>query len=230
MVSSDKIKPMRAREFFPMLMLMLSLPRLAAAEVTIDRTDAVIEHRTFDPASPPAEMPKLGGDEAAVTESYFSAEAIVGGSVTDQQDSASGSRSSIKVDTVRMTLRLRVTVWLPTNAVPKIVNHEEGHRAIAEYFYRSADAAARRLAEELIGQTVSGIAKTSDSAGQIATKQAAEALGGRYLGQVDLPCGKAQELYDQITEHGTNAVKEEKAIKQAIAKTQLADTDQSPPP
>ena len=80
----------------------------------------------------------------------------------------------------------------------------------------------------LMQLTVSGIGSDCDSAGQTATKQAAEALGGRYLGEVDVPCGKAQELYDQITEHGTNAVKEEKAIKEAILKTQLAETDQSP--
>ncbi|HEY1629534.1 MAG TPA: hypothetical protein VGF52_06725 [Tepidisphaeraceae bacterium] len=192
------------------------LPRLAAADVTITRSQAVIEHRVFDPNNPPADMPKLAGDEAALTESYFSANSSVGGSVVDQQKTDNGCRTSIKVDTVQMTLRLRVTVWLPTNAVPKIVNHEEGHRAIAEYFYRDADAAARRVAEELIGQTISGSGSDCDAAGQNATKQAAQILGARYMGAVDVPCGKAQELYDQITEHGTNAVKEEKAIKQAI--------------
>jgi hypothetical protein len=210
---------MRAIQNFLMVGLAL-LPRLAMADVTINRTAAVIEHRVFDPNNPPADMPRLSGNEAALTESYFSADSSVGGSVVDQQKSDSGCQTSIKVDTVQMTLRLRVTVWLPTNAVPKIVNHEEGHRAIAEYFYRDADAAARRVAEELIGQTISGGGADCDSAGQTATKQAAQILGQRYMGQVDVPCGKAQELYDQITEHGTNAVKEEKAIKEAILKVQ----------
>jgi hypothetical protein len=206
---------MRASRSFILLILIL-LSRLAAAQVTINRTDAVIEHRIFDPSNPPADMPKLDSNEAAVTESFFAADSQVGGSVIDQRKMESNCRASIKVDMVQMTLKLRVTVWLPNNAVPKIVNHEEGHRAIAEYFYRDAEATARKLAEELIGQTVSGIGGDCDSAGAAATKKAAEALGGRYLGEVDVPCGRAQELYDQITEHGTNAIKEEKAVKQAI--------------
>jgi hypothetical protein len=210
---------MRARRFFPIFIFAM-LPTCAVAQVSVNRAAAVIEHRTFDPSDPPADMPKLAGNEAAVTESFFAADSQVGGAVIDQQKTDSGCRASIKVDTVQMTLKLRVTVWLPIDAVPKIVNHEEGHRAIAEYFYRNADATARKLAEELIGQTISGVGSDCDSAGQAATKQAAQALGGRYLGEVDVPCGKVQELYDQITEHGTNAVKEEKAIKQAISKVQ----------
>jgi hypothetical protein len=213
---------------YVVVLMLILLPRLAAAEVTINRTDAVIERRMFDPSNPPPDMPKLESTEAAVTESYFSVNTNIGGQVIDQQKTDNGCRTSIKVDTVQVTLRLRVTVWLPNGAVPKIVNHEEGHRAIAEYYYRDAESVARHFAEEFIGQTISGSGKDCDSAGEIATKQAAQLLGAKYLGQVDVPCAKAQEIYDQITEHGTNAVKEEKAIKQAILKARRDDTDQSP--
>ena len=197
-------------------LILLCAARAANADVTITRTDAVIEHRMFDPNNPPADMPKLAGNEAAVTESFFSADSRVGGDVVDQQKTDSGYRASIKVDTVQMTLRLRVRVWLPKDAVPKIVNHEEGHRAIAEYFYKDAEGIARKWAEGLIGETVSASGKDCDSAGQLATSQAATALGGKYMGQVDVPCNKVQVIYDEITAHGTNAIKEEKAIREAI--------------
>ena len=107
--------------------------------------------------------------------------------------------------------------------MPKIVNHEEGHCAIAEYFYKDAETIARKWAEGLIGETVSGIGGDYDSAGRVATNRAAVSLGGKYMGQVDVPCNKAQEIYDTITAHGTNAVKEEKAIKQAIEQVKSND-------
>ena len=189
------------------------------AEVTIDAQPPVIEHRSFDPKHPPADMPKLHPHEAAVTQSYFGAESRVGGEVIDRQQTADGWRASIKVDTVRITLHLRVTVWLPDGAVPKIVNHEEGHRSISEHYYKDAEAIARKEAEALVGRTVTGRGSTPESAGDNALQQAAEELGGRYLAQTDKPCSQAQDRYDQITAHGTNPVKEEKAIEDAIRRT-----------
>jgi hypothetical protein len=201
--------------------IIISLCQCAAfADVTITRTDAVIEHRVFDPKNPPAEMPALAANEAAVTESFFAAESRVGGSVIDQQKSDNGCRASIKIDTVQMTLKLRITVWLPSGAVPKIVNHEEGHRAIAEKFYEHADVAAKKWADAMIGETISASGNDCASAGEAATKRAADSLGTKYMGTVDVPCAKAQEIYDQITAHGTNAIKEEKAIREAIERVQ----------
>jgi hypothetical protein len=115
-----------------------------------------------------------------------------------------------------MTLRLRVTIWLPQGAAPKLVKHEEGHKDIAVHYYEDAERIARAEAEKLIGQTVSGSGKDFEEAGDKALKQAAEEVGQRYLGQTDVPCGKAQEFYDQITRHGTNPVKESIAIEQSI--------------
>ena len=94
-------------------MIVMCLLRVAAGEVTITHVDAVIEHYMFDPSNPPEDMPKLSGNEAAVTESFFAVDLRVGGTVSEQQKTNSGCRTSIKVDTVQMTLRLRVRVWLP---------------------------------------------------------------------------------------------------------------------
>src|SRR4029450_146088 len=137
----------------------------------------------------------------------------VGGDVVECEDQPDRRRSSIKVDTAPMTLRLPVPTWLPTGAVPKLVKHEEGHKDLAEHYYKDAERIARAEAEKLIGQTVTGTGKDFEEAGDTALKRAAEEVGQRYLGQTDVPCGKAQEFYDQITRHGTNAVKEAAAIE-----------------
>ncbi|HEY7086565.1 MAG TPA: hypothetical protein VH518_00670 [Tepidisphaeraceae bacterium] len=187
-------------------------------EVTIDRTDAVIEHKTFDPKHPPADMPSLHPNEAAVTQSFFGAESHVGGEVVDRHAVPEGCQASIKVDSVHMTVRLRITVWLPKDAPPKLVKHEEGHRELAEHFYKDAESIAREEAQKLIGQTVTGTGKNCEEAGDNALKHAAQELGQRYLARTDIPCSKAQEIYDQLTLHGTNAFAESKAIEEAIRK------------
>jgi hypothetical protein len=200
----------------------------ALAQVTIDRTEPIIERRTFDPKHPPQEMPRLDPKEAAVTQSFFGAETRVAGTVVQQTKLPDGQcRASIKVDQVHMTLRLRITIWLPNDAVPKLIHHEEGHRKISEHFYKDAERIAREQAQALIGTTVVGSGKDCETAGDNALKQAAQELGGRYLGKTDVPAGKAQDLYDQITAHGTNAVREDLAIRQAIeqATRQVASDD-----
>jgi hypothetical protein len=199
-------------------LVLLTWAAFARGEVIIERTEPVIERKTFDPKNPPADMPKLDSKEAAVTQSFFGAETRVGGDVVERDRVPDGHRSSIKVDTVRMTLRLRVTIWLPRGAVPKLVKHEDGHKDLAEHYYKDAERIARAEAEKLIGQTVSATGSNFDEAGENALKRAAEEVGQRYLGQTDVPCGKAQEIYDQITRHGTNAVTEAQAIAQSIAK------------
>jgi hypothetical protein len=190
----------------------------ARGEVIVTRTEPKIARRTFDPKSPPADMPKLSGNEAAVTRSFYGADSRVGGEVVSTTQTASGTQATIKVDTVRITLHMNVTIWLPKNGNDKITNHEEGHRKIAEHYYEDAESIAKQLANDLIGQTVEATGRSPDDAANKALKQAANDLGKQYLSKTDTPCGVAQKAYDQITEHGTNAVKEDAAIKQAIQK------------
>jgi hypothetical protein len=205
--------------FRPVLLLtVLLLPRVLLAEVTVTRSDPVIERITFDPKNPPSDMPKLHPNEAAIARAAFSANTRVGGLVVERKPGESGFRATLRIDTVRINLDLHVTIWLPRNAVPKIVNHEEGHRKIAEYYYQNAEQIARQEAGKLIGQTVTGTGADYASAEDNALKDAREALNKRLLDLADAPSGKAQEYYDQITAHGTNAVKEDRAVEQAIRK------------
>lgn len=199
----------------PLLLLSFVAP-LAHAQVKIDRAEPVIERRTFDPKNKPPEMPKLHPNEAAVTQSFFGAESHIGGQVVERTQTPQGYQSSIRIDSVHMILKLRITIWLPTDAPPKLVKHEEAHRELSERYYRDAEKIARRHAEALIGQTVTGTGDDYASAGDQALKRTAQEVGQRYLGDTDVPCFKAQEIFDKITAHGTNAVNEAKAIERAI--------------
>lgn len=115
-----------------------------------------------------------------------------------------------------MTLQMRATIWLPKNATPKLTRHEEGHWQLALHYYEDAEAIAREIARELIGQTIKGRGPDPEAAAANALKEAAQVLGGKYLGKTDIPCGEAQEHYDRITAHGTNPVPENRAIAESI--------------
>lgn len=199
---------------------LLCVSSIASAEVKVTRNPATVETRHFDAAHPPAEMPKLSGNEAAVTVSNFGSEAHVGGEVTDQQANDGKAEVSIKIDSVEIVTRLGIVIWLPNDANPKLAKHEDGHRQIAEHFYQQAESVAQRDAEALIGQVVKGHGTDVSAASDMALKASATALGKLYLQQIDSPCAKAQEAFDQITMHGTNAVPESKAVERAIAKVE----------
>ena len=204
-------------------LVLLGFAQVAPAQVTIERTAPVIERRTFDPAHPPADMPTLHPREAAVTQSFFGAETRVGGNVTEERQLDDGkTKVSIKVDTIHVTVKLRVTIWLPKNATRKLTNHEEAHRTIAEHYYQDAERQARAAAEPYLAKTITGIGTDSEDAGNVSLKQTAQEIGGIYLGNTDGPCSKAQDAFDEMTAHGTNAVKEQKAIADSINRATTA--------
>lgn len=208
---------MNYRAFLPAL---LGLAACLQASIKIDVQEPVVERKSFDPANPPADMPKLSGREAAVTVSYFGAESHVGGAVIGKQATATGASETLRVDTVEMLLKLRIVIWLPRQANDKLAHHEDGHRQIAELFYRRAESIARREVGPLIGTTVCGNGKDAEAAGDDALKSAAEMLGKKFLADIDTPCATVQERYDQLTEHGTNAVSEDRAIREALRAVQ----------
>ena len=193
-------------------------PALGAGQVKITRTPAQIERRTFDPRRPPATMPRLRPGEAAITYTNFGADIQMGGDVTKASPEPEGIEAQVKISMIDMSLRMSATIWLPTNSNAKIEKHEEGHRQIAEHYYADAESIARSLAEPLIGTTVVGRGKDSTDAANNALANARTELASQYMKQTDGAGGKAQQIYEELTAHGTNAVNEQKAIEEAIAR------------
>ena len=176
--------------------------------ITIDKQPATVATRTFDPRRPPAEMPKLKRGEAAVTESGFGC----GVQLEVQKLTANGETREVKIVGVRADLKLEVTIWLPKDVTKKIRVHEEGHRMISEYYYQDADKIAREVAKKYIGKQIDF--KGADV--QAAIKKEATRFCEEYLAAVEAPSQKAQEKYDEITDHGRNRVPEQRAIEESI--------------
>ena len=106
--------------------------------------------RTFDPANPPADMPPLPSGETAQCDTNYQSNASVSGK-SFQTDA---THATLTITQVKVTLGLIVTVWVPTEATQHVIEHEEGHRQISEYYYQSAEKIAERVAAAYIGKQV----------------------------------------------------------------------------
>ena len=70
--------------------------------------------RTFDPASPPPDMPPLTAGENAECVSDFLSNANVGGQ-TRRTDATHGT---VTVSQIKVTLQLNITIWVPADVTP----------------------------------------------------------------------------------------------------------------
>jgi hypothetical protein len=191
-------------------------PATTQSAVVIERSAPDVTQRTFDPKNPPSEMPALRPGEAAVTESNFSCQTVIAATIVDQIPSSGGCTTTVRITNVRTTIKLGIVIWLPERGSRKLTAHENGHRAIDEQFYAGAEDVARRLSEAMIGQRRVGKGATCDAAAQAAIKEAGDQLCGDYMAAVQYPATRVQELYDEITDHGRNRIREQAAIQRAV--------------
>lgn len=211
------METVRRRAVLPLAMLLLAASAARAA-VTIIREPAVVEGKTFDPAHRPADMPPLNGNEAAVTQSKFECRAGISYELVSRREENGRCTTTIRVDSVQMTLQLKIVIWLPQGAPRQLVAHEEGHRQIDQRVYDGTEPIAREIATALDGKTVSGQGDTCQAAQQQATDSISGKLCRRYIRRVATPADQVSAAYDRITAHGTRAQPAvEEAIRQAFA-------------
>ena len=105
---------------------------------TVTKQPIAFATRTFDPAAPPADMPPLSAGENAECDSNFLSNASVRGD-SRQTDA---THATVTVTQIRVTLQLNITIWVPTGASREVIEHEQGHRQISEFYYQSADKLA----------------------------------------------------------------------------------------
>jgi hypothetical protein len=210
--------------FHVVLLILLALTALARAAqtapaepaVVIERLPPDVQLRTFDPKNPPSTMPSLRPGEAAVTESNFSCQTLISAVITDQISSASGCTTTVRITGVKTTIKLGIVIWLPERGTRKLTAHEQAHRTIDERFYVDAEAVARRLSDAMVGQRRVGKGRDCDAAAQTAIKEAGDQLCGDYMAAVQFPATRVQQLFDEITDHGRNRIREDAAIKRAM--------------
>jgi hypothetical protein len=175
-------------------------------------------NRTFDPAAPPADMPPLRRGESAECDSNFLSNASVSGE-SRQTDAA---HAVLTITQVRMTLQLKITIWAPVGATEQVLQHEDGHRQISEYYYQTADKLAQRIAATYIGKQVEITGTDLNAVSSAMLQQLADEITGEY--DKELNPESAQLLYDALTNHGRNDTPVKDAIATALRDVKVAST------
>jgi hypothetical protein len=180
------------------------------AEPTIDKRPVVFAQRTFDPANPSGDMPPLGEGEEAECDSNFISDANVSG----RMKKIDSTNATVIVAQVRVTLQLRVTIWIPNGATQHVIEHEEGHRQISEHYYQSADNVAAEIAAPYIGQQIAISGADLNGEFRKALLQLGKNITAEYNDKLNP--GPAQQRYDDLTDHSRNDRDVKDAAAQAI--------------
>jgi hypothetical protein len=165
---------------------------------------------TFDPAAPPADMPPLGAGETAECDADFISNANVSG--TSKRLDA--TQAVVTVTGARITLQLKINIWVPQGATQQVIEHEEGHRQISEYYYRSAQEVAEKVAAEYTGKQIS--VSGSDLGAEI--NAALQRIGAEITAEYGerLNPNAAQQRYDDLTDHSRNDISASDAVARVL--------------
>lgn len=185
------------------MLLFVSAVSALTSPIQIDRRPPTVQRIVFDPARPPADMPRLDAGEAATCQFNFQCGARFQ-SVTEQQIPLPGGRvrAVVKIESMAITLTLENRIFLPRDATAKLRAHEEGHREINERVYESAEAVARAEAQRVLGQTWEGEGESADAAAQAALQQALRSFCRAYHAQIADRAYRVGSIYDELTDHG----------------------------
>jgi len=181
-----------------------------APEVSVNKQPVAFANHTFDPAAPPADMPPLAPQEAAECDSNFQSSASARG----ESRKTDATHATVTVTQIKMTLQLHINIWVPINASRLVIDHEEGHRQISEYYYQGADKLAERIAATFLGKQVEISGADLDAESSKMLRQIATEITDEY--GKELNPGPTQLFYDAITDHGRNGADAKDAVAHAL--------------
>jgi len=185
---------------------------------TINKQPIAFAHRTFDPATPPADMPALAPGENAECDSNFLSNASVRG----ESRQTDATHATVTITEIKVTLQLNINIWVPIGVTQHVIEHEEGHRQVSEYYYQTADKLAERIAATYMGKQVDITGTDLDAESSKMLHQMAADITDEY--KKELNPGPTQLLYDAITDHGRNEVVVKDAVAHALKNITIEST------
>jgi hypothetical protein len=183
--------------------------------VVIDKKPETVERRSFDPKKPPTDMPPPEGGEAAECDSNF----LVDANAACQARQTDATHAIMTITKITMTLQLDVVIWDPIAAPQYIVDHEECHRQISEYYYKNfCSGLAEKLAARYVGQQIAITGPDFQAAMRKELDRVTTAITDDYNKQ--LPVETTQERYDAINDHSRNTkITAKDSMDQALRET-----------
>ncbi len=152
--------------------------------------------------------------EQAECESNFVSDANVKGR-TEILDAMHGL---VTVSEVKMTLQLTINIWVPEGATEHVIEHEQGHRQIAEHYYQTADKVAEQIAAAYLGKQVSASGVDVNAEVNKLLQQMGAEIAAEYSKKLNPDL--AQNRYDDITDHSRNDVSAAEAVTQVLKDVQ----------
>jgi len=195
-----------------------------ASVPTIRKQPVAFANRTFDPAAPPTDMPPLAAGESAECDSNFLSNASVRG----ESRQTDATHATVTITQIKMTLQLIINIWVPTGVSQQVIEHEDGHRQVSEYYYQTADKLAEQIATTYIGKQVEITGADLGAESRKMLQQMATDITDEY--NKELNPGPAQLLYDAITDHGRNEVVVKDAVAHALKNTTIESTQPAASP
>jgi hypothetical protein len=185
-------------------------PHAASSTPQIVKHAATVTRRSFDPSAPPADMPPLVAPETAECDTNYISDASVSG----RSRRLDATHVEVTVTGLKVTLELKINIWLPEGATQQVIEHEEGHQQISEHYYRDADKVAEKVAAEHIGETVSVSGSDLDSEINTALQKIGAEVATEYNRRLNP--NAAQQRYDDITDHSRYDIAASDAVVRAL--------------
>jgi hypothetical protein len=179
--------------------------------------------RTFDRAAPSSDMPPITPGENAVCDSNFLSSANVGGD-TQPTDA---THATLTITRITVTLQLSVTIWAPAGVTPHVMEHEDGHRQISEFYYQTADKLAERIAATYMGRQVEITGADLNAESGNTLHRIASEITEEYTRELNTE--PTQLLYDSITDHSRNEVVAQDAVAHALKNASVESTPRANP-
>lgn len=190
-------------------------PRAASAQraVRVTRAEPVVTRTDVDPLRRPPDAPVFGADESGLCRATFEIET----SISYDVDVVSPRTVRVRPTGIDAVTRLKLDLFTLAGGPPKLHAHEEAHREISEYYYRDAADVARALGAPLIGKAFAGMGATPAAAEKSVFDKLVREYNTAYFERTRARAEAANERFDEITDHGRNAITEADGLERAIA-------------
>jgi len=183
---------------------------VTALKPLIDKRAAMVARHTFDAAAQPADMPPLVAPETAECDTDF----ISNASVSGRSKKVDSTHAEVTVTRVKVTLELKINIWVREGATQQVIEHEEGHRQISEYSYRDADKVAEEIAAEHIGEKMSVSGSDLEAEINAALQKVGAEITAKYNRKLNP--NVAQQRYDDITDHSRYDITASDAVARVL--------------
>lgn len=195
-----------------LLLEMLPACAIESYDVLVKKEPAAVQRRTFTKRS----EPKLSKDEKGRTDTKFQLGVNLEFDVVDTRKIGERIMVTIQPKQTTAKLSLPITIWIPEDAPESLIDHEDGHRKIAERIYEAADGLIRFHSREILGKFFQGEGADEAAAVKSAYQLAATRLNELYRKAIYDYSRCVNEEYDRLTRHGLDEIDEDEAIDRSF--------------